>query len=177
MAGVSGGRNIEIKARLRDRRHVEAELERLGARDAGFETQHDLFYRCDRGRLKLRQSSRDGATLIAYAREDTTEVRPSTYVLAPVGDGAALQGALDAALGRLGEVTKNRHLYWIDNVRVHLDRVQDLGEFLELEAVVDATHSESECRRAAGELLRRFGIQDADRLSNAYVDLLASDPR
>jgi predicted adenylyl cyclase CyaB len=175
---MTPGRNLEIKARCRDRARLQAELARLGARDEGVETQHDIYYSSRRGRLKLRLSSRDGATLIAYARSDSETVRPSSYVLAPVQDAAALRAALDAALGRAGEVCKQRHLFLIDNVRIHLDEVAELGTFLELEAVVDATHDEGRCHRACEDLLARFGVQPSDRLAGAYVDLLGkSDPR
>jgi hypothetical protein len=97
-------RNIEIKARLRDRQRVEAELARLGARDAGNESQHDVFYRAARGRLKLRQSSRDGTALIAYVRGDAPALRASDYDLVRLEDGTALRRVLDAALERCGEV-------------------------------------------------------------------------
>lgn len=165
-------RNVEIKVRLHDRARVEAELARLAARDAGTESQHDVFYSCLRGRLKLRESSRDGAALILYERSDTAALRASDYDLVHVGDAAALRRVLDAALGRTGELCKRRHLYWIDNVRVHLDEVEGLGSFLELEAVVDPSHPEPECRARATALLQRFGIRPEDHLAVAYVDLL-----
>ncbi len=168
-------RNIEIKVKPRDWDRVRRELARLGARDAGVETQHDVFYRCGSGRLKLRSSSRDGDMLIAYARPDAAGLRPSDYEIAPVADAAAMARVLDTALGRQGEVRKRRHLFWIDNIRVHRDEVEGLGEFLELEALVDAAHPEGDCQRAATELLERFGIATEDRLGSAYVDLEAQD--
>jgi predicted adenylyl cyclase CyaB len=165
-------RNIEIKARARDWTRIEAELARLEARDAGIETQHDIFYACERGRLKLRVSSRDGAALIHYERSDAASVRPSDYSLLPVADAEALRRLLDDALGRRGEVRKRRHLYLVDNVRVHLDEVDGLGRFLELEAVVGPEHPEAQCRERAAELLERFVIAPEDQLSVAYLDLL-----
>jgi predicted adenylyl cyclase CyaB len=168
-------RNIEIKVRLRDRPRVEAALVALGARDAGIETQHDIFYRVTAGRLKLRQSSRDGATLIQYDRADTAAVRDSNYRLVTITNPEALCAALDSSLGRCGEVRKNRPLWWIDNVRVHLDDVERLGSFLEVEAIVDAAHPEAACRAHVEALLDRFGIAARDRAAVAYVDLLAGD--
>jgi predicted adenylyl cyclase CyaB len=165
-------RNIEIKARLRDRARVEAELARIGAENAGVETQHDTFYGCPSGRLKLRDSSRDGAMLIHYVRSDDAAPRRSEYRLAPVADPESLRQVLDLALGGAGEVRKERHLYWVDNVRVHLDRVENLGEFLELEAIVDGDHPEDACARGCEELLVAFGIEPMDRIAVAYVDLL-----
>jgi predicted adenylyl cyclase CyaB len=169
-------RNVEIKVRLRERARVETQLTRLGARDLGVETQFDVFYASRRGRLKLRESSRDGAALIFYERSDAPALRHSDYDLVRVPDAAALRRLLDASLGRTGELRKQRHLYLLDNVRVHLDEVTHLGSFLELEAVVDATHSEAECAARAAELLGSFGIAPEDRLAVAYVDLLPPTP-
>ncbi len=166
------GHNIEIKARLDDRQHVETELRRLGARDAGVETQHDRFWGVPRGRLKLRVSSRDGATLIAYARPDSAALRGSTYELVRIADPDALCRGLDSVLETAGEVRKTRHLYFVDNVRVHLDDVEDLGSFLELEAVVDAAHDAGQCARAAQRLLECCGVTPDAHLAVAYVDLL-----
>lgn len=166
-------RNLEIKTRVPDWERIRTELGRLGARDDGPETQHDLFYAAPHGRLKLRLSSRDGAALIHYRREDAPRVRASDYTRVPVADGEALARLLDAALGRTGEVRKHRHLFWVDNVRVHLDEVEGLGRFLELEAVVDADHPDDVCRRRAEALLQAFGIAPEQRQATAYVDLLA----
>jgi adenylate cyclase class 2 len=103
-------------------------------------------------------------------------VRASDYDLVPIANGDGLRRVLDAALGRSGEVRKTRHLYWVDNVRVHLDEVEGLGRFLELEAVVDAAHSEDRCRERAGQLLDSFGIRPADHLAVAYLDLAPETP-
>jgi len=164
--------NVEIKAYLRDRARVEAELRALGARDLGEESQVDVFWDAPRARLKLRISSRDGAVLIAYSRPDDAALRTSRYDLVPVSHPDELRRALDHALVPAGEVRKRRHLYWVDNVRVHLDAVDGLGAFLELEAVVDGTHPEPVCARSAAELLARFAIPARDHLAVAYVDLL-----
>ena len=165
-------RNIEVKTRVPDWERLGRELARAGARDDGVETQQDIFYACRSGRLKLRLSSRSGAMLIHYVRADAARVRASDYDLAPVVDGDALRRVLDAGLERLGVVRKTRHLYWIDNVRVHLDEVEGLGRFLELEAIVDQAHPEASCRRHTEELLQAFGIRPADHLRHAYGDLL-----
>jgi predicted adenylyl cyclase CyaB len=167
-------RNVEIKVRLRARARVERALARLPARDAGRESQFDVFYKCPHGRLKLRESSREGAVLIHYERADAPTLRTSDYALVRVADAEALRRLLDVALGRCGEVRKERHLYLVDNVRVHLDEVEGLGSFLELEAVVDAAHPEPDCRARAAALLDSLGVAPGDELAVAYVDLLAA---
>jgi adenylate cyclase, class 2 len=169
---LRGGRNVEIKARLGDRARVRAALVALGGRDDGVETQHDRFFAAATGRLKLRVSSRDGAALLAYRRADAAELRASEYDRVPVADPEALARVLSAALAPAGEVRKRRHLWFVDNVRVHLDEVEGLGTFLELEAVVDASHSEAQCDARARELLQLFGVRVEDVVAVAYVDLL-----
>lgn len=169
---MTPGRNVEIKARLGDRAAVTAALAALGARDAGAETQHDRFFATAAGRLKLRVSSRDGAALLAYRRADAAELRASDYDRVPVADAEALARVLAVALEAAGEVRKRRHVWFVDNVRVHLDDVEHLGEFIELEAMVDASHSEAQCLERARELLRLFGVRAEDVVAVAYVDKL-----
>jgi predicted adenylyl cyclase CyaB len=100
--------------------------------------------------------------------------RASDYTLVPVADPEELRAVLDRAIGREGQVRKERHLYRIDNVRIHLDRVEGLGDFLELEAIVDAGHREPDCHRSCELLLDRFGIPPEARLAVAYFDLLTA---
>jgi predicted adenylyl cyclase CyaB len=164
-------RNIEIKARLRDRGAVLAALAALAARDDGIETQHDRFWSAPHARLKLRTSSRDGASLLAYRRADASGLRSSDYERVAVAAPEALARLLDAALVPAGVVRKRRHLFHVDNIRVHLDEVESLGQFIELEAVVDAAHPEPLCRERAAALLERFGIVPPDIVAVAYVDL------
>jgi predicted adenylyl cyclase CyaB len=164
-------RNIEIKVRLHDRAAVEARLHGTDARFVAILRQRDVFFCVPHGRLKLRFA--DGAAeLIQYERADHAALRASDHHRLEVADGDALLSVLQRALGTAGEVRKMRQLYRLDNVRIHLDAVEDLGDFLELEAIVDATHDEATCRRAAEHLLRRLEIAPAAFESRAYIDLL-----
>jgi predicted adenylyl cyclase CyaB len=164
-------RNLEIKTRPRDWTRVEVGLATLGAEPQGELVQHDLFYRVDDGRLKLRLTPDGCGELIHYHRTDTARIRRSEYTLVPVQEGVKLAALLDAALERCGEVHKTRILYRVDNVRVHLDTVRGLGRFLEVEAVVDARHSERACRAAAARVLAGCGITPREHLAAAYVDM------
>jgi predicted adenylyl cyclase CyaB len=164
-------RNYEIKTRPRDWDRVEEGLATLGARRAGILVQHDVFYRTHAGRLKLRLTPDGRGELIHYRRRDTARIRRSEYALVQVKDGIAMTALLDSALGRCGEVRKTRRLYRLDNVRIHLDEVEGLGRFLEVEAIVDGKHSERDCRTAATRVLAQCGIAVRDRLAVAYVDM------
>jgi homotetrameric cytidine deaminase len=171
-------RNVELKARDAD---PAATLERalaLGASDEGVLNQRDTYFGRARGRLKLREQDggrEAGARLIAYVRQDDDGARTSAYRLAEVGEPAALRDALDAALGTLVVVDKRRHLLLYENVRIHLDEVQSLGSFVELEGVADA---DSDLTREH-ELVTRLRDELAlgAPVAVSYSDLLLDEPQ
>src|SRR4051794_30182631 len=128
-------RNVELKARDPD---PERSLERcvaLGAEDRGELRQRDTYFAARRGRLKLREQEPGAAELIAYGGADAGEAGESRYRIAPVREPQALREALDAALGTVVVVDKRRRLLLWEGVRIHLDRVEGLGAFVELEVV------------------------------------------
>lgn len=165
-------RNIEIKARIGS---VEALLPRARA-VAGGEPQRieqdDTFFPVPLGRLKLRQFEDGSAELIHYHRADSAEAKASDYVRVPVPDPAALREALARALGLLGRVRKQRLLLLAGATRIHLDRVEGLGDFMELEVVLAPGLSDAEGRRIADALMAELGLADAERVAGAYMDLL-----
>ena len=171
-------RNIEIKARIES---VEAVLPR--ARDvAGSEPeiieQDDTFFSAPHGRLKLRQFADGSAELIHYQRPDTGEAKASDYVRVPVPEPAALREALTRGCGLLGRVRKRRWLLLARSgeftTRIHLDRVEGLGDFMELEVVLRSEQSDAEGAVVAEDLMRELGLSNAPRLAGAYLDLLAA---
>ena len=164
--------NVEIKAVLKDR---AAALAAVASRSDGPpETivQHDFFFRRSEGRLKLRIFESGKGELIQYEREDAADARSSHYRIARTSDPEVLLDSLTQALGCVGEVKKTRILYLIGQTRVHIDEVQGLGDFLELEVVLRPDQSEDEGKRIANELLRDFGIAKSQFIAEAYVDLL-----
>jgi len=165
--------NIEIKAVLTNRAATEAAAFRLS--DTGPETIHqaDFFFHSDQSRLKLRVFASDRGELIRYERTDVPDVRGSHYLIARTSDPQILLEILQAALGSTGVVKKTRTLYLIGQTRVHIDEVNGLGEFLELEVVLREGQSEAEGKKVANALLAEFGIGKEQLLAEAYVDLLA----
>ncbi|MFP5259482.1 MAG: class IV adenylate cyclase, partial [Acidobacteriota bacterium] len=129
-------RNIEIKARIPSVDAIEAAVAALA--DAGPMpiAQDDTFFPCPNGRLKLRELAATEGQLIFYQRPDAAGPKASHYDIAPTEAPAALRQVLAKALGVCGRVRKNRTLYHCGRTRVHLDRVEGLGEFLELEVVL-----------------------------------------
>lgn len=167
-------RNIEIKARIDD-------LPSLALRAAAIATagpveifQDDTFFACSTGRLKLRAFSATSGELIFYRRADLPGPKESFYVRSPTSDPQSLREALGLAHGVIGRVVKERTLYMVGRTRVHLDRVHDLGEFLELEVVLRDDEPVEAGVQEAHELMARLGVDRSQLVEGAYVDLLAS---
>jgi homotetrameric cytidine deaminase len=130
-------RNVELKATDPDPVRSLEVVRGLGAEDRGVRHQRDTYFRVPRGRLKLREEHPGGASLVQYDRADAAEARESRYRLVPVSDPLQTRAALEAALGTLAVVEKDRHLLMWQGVRIHLDDVVGLGSFVELEGVAD----------------------------------------
>jgi predicted adenylyl cyclase CyaB len=167
-------RNIEIKARVASIDAVMPRARALAQRDAERIEQDDTFFRVPHGRLKLRQFADGSAELIQYDRADTVEAKLSDYRRVAVADAAALREALERALGLLGRVRKQRWLLLAGQTRIHLDRVDGLGDFVELEVVLREDQGESDGVRVADQLMHELGLHNAERIAGAYLDLLAS---
>lgn len=167
-------RNVEIKARI-DR--VEALLLRaraLADGDAERIDQDDTFFACARGRLKLRDFGNGNGELIHYERADDSGPKLSDYVRAPTSDAAALREALSRAHAVIGRVRKTRWLLLAGQTRIHLDRVEGLGDFLELEVVLRDGQTLEQGVVIADALLAQLGVAPHQRLAGAYLDLLLS---
>lgn len=165
--------NIEIKLRVDDLDAVERQAASLA--DSGPETliQEDVFFDVPHGRLKLRKFASGSAELIAYHRSDSDQVRESKWLASPIEDSSSLQEALAMTLGQRVIVRKHRTLYLIGNTRIHLDRVDELGEFVELEVVLESGEDHDTGRAIADDLIRQMGLENAQRISVAYADLIS----
>ena len=170
-------RNIEIKARVRDKSHVRDYMRAKGG--AQHETQHqrDVFFHASHGRLKLRCFPDGTAVLVAYNRPDTAGPKLSDYLLAPVADAAACEAALTRALGVRGIVEKKREISIVGQTRIHLDEVRDLGFFLELEVVLRPDQDSQTGESIANELMRDLKVEPDDLLQHAYIDMLETQRR
>jgi adenylate cyclase class 2 len=166
-------RNIELKARCADLPATARRAIAVGAVDRGVLLQHDTFYAVTRGRLKLRRIAGAPAELILYHRPDTVEAKASEYHIAGVPDPEALHRMLAVALGVTADVRKRRRLLLWKYVRIHLDEVENLGTFIELESVVGPDADEAEASRRLDELRAALAIDESDLVGVAYAQLLA----
>lgn len=165
--------NVEIKARIAS---VEAllPLARALSDDEHPQRIHqdDTFFSVPQGRLKLRVFGDGSGELIQYQRSDDNGPKRSDYVLVPVVDPDGLREALARACGLLGRVRKQRILVLARPTRIHLDRVEGLGDFLELEVMLADGQSEAEGTAIAHALMARLGVRDDQLVAGAYLDLL-----
>jgi homotetrameric cytidine deaminase len=165
-------RNVELKATDPDPDRSLAVCLDLGAEDHGVIVQRDTYFRVPGGRLKLREETPGGAALIQYRRADAAQARESRYRIAPVEDAASLREALDAALGTLVVVDKERRLLLWEGVRIHLDTVAGLGSFLELEGVAPAESDLGPERERVAGLSEALGLDGSRILADSYSDRL-----
>ncbi len=167
-------RNVEIKARIDSIDALAALVAPWAEEGPTPITQDDTFFRCDNGRLKLRSFSATEGELIFYRRADAAGPKESFYVIARTHEPEALREALMLAYGQAGRVRKHRTLFLVGRTRVHLDRVDGLGEFLELEVVLRDGEAMSAGLDEAQALMVRLGVADSQLIAGAYVDLLGA---
>lgn len=172
---MSAQRNVELKARDPDPSATLAAALAHGAVEAGVLQQRDTYFRAGAGRLKLRQQRGDHGTqaeLIAYERADAASARTSTYRVVPVAEPEALRDALAAALGVVVVVAKRRRLLRWRDVRIHLDEVEGLGSWVELEAVAPAASDLVAEHAKVAELRAVLGMADERVVAEGYAALL-----
>jgi predicted adenylyl cyclase CyaB len=163
-------RNLEFKTRLADAKAALARARALGAELWGDLRQTDTYFDVPSGRLKLRETAGLQAELIAYARDEAAAGRLSDYEIARTPDPAALRAVLARSLGVLAVVKKRRTLVTLDTTRIHLDNVEQLGSFLEIE--VPAGEDEASARQRFDSLLAGLGYSAADGIRASYLDLM-----
>jgi adenylate cyclase class IV len=167
-------RNVEIKARAADLARLERCARALSDRGPVDLVQDDTFFVCSHGRLKLRELAPDQGELIFYSRADVPGPKLSQYTIASTRTPQRMRDALAAGLGVVGRVRKRRRVYLVGQTRLHLDRVEGLGTFLELEVVLAEGQPASEGQAIAEQLLAQLGIGEADLLSGAYIDYMST---
>ncbi len=166
-------RNVELKATDPDPERTLAACRELGASDEGELWQRDTYFAVAQGGLKLREQEPGVPHLVQFARADRPQQRESRYRLAAVADGAATRAALEAALGVTCVVEKRRRLLLWNDVRIHLDRVEGLGAFVELEAVAPPQSDLSTEHERVAFLREALSIGDDRLVPLGYAALLA----
>ncbi len=162
--------NFEFKARLKDERHIRATLKRLRARFLGTDRQTDTYFRVPQGRLKVREGRLENA-LIFYQRANESRARRATIDMMLLPRRNSVRAILKSALSVLAVVDKRREIYFVGNVKIHLDRVRGLGRFVEVEAIT--RHGDlKKIRAQARKFQKLFHITAADIVPQSYSDLI-----
>lgn len=169
-------RNVEIKARIASLAALEPLAGALSGAAPVRIAQDDTFFTCANGRLKLRDFGNGTGELIFYRRADATGPKESFYLISPTASPDTLREVLALAHGVIGRVRKQRTLFMAGRTRIHLDRVEGLGEFLELEVVLRDGESVEAGVAEAHELLASLQVAPDQLQSGAYLDLLAQRP-
>ena len=164
--------NVEIKARLSNPDRVRSILQERKADFKGIDHQIDTYFNVPKGRLKLREGNIENA-LIHYQRSNQAGPKKSEVILYKSAPGSSLKSLLEAANGVLAIVNKQRGIYFIDNVKFHIDQVKQLGSFVEIEAIdKDGTKSEQELYEQCKYYIELFEINEEDLIEVSYSDLL-----
>lgn len=167
--------NFEFKARLVNASQVRQTLKRLHARYAGTDHQVDTYFRVPAGRLKVREGRIENA-LIFYRRSDAARARASRIEMMPLPPRNSLRPILASALGVLAVVDKRREIYFVGNVKIHLDEVRGLGKFIEVEAI-SRDGNLKKIRGQAGEFRELLRIRASDIVPVSYSDLVLGKSR
>lgn len=163
---------MEIKARIAGVAALAPLAARLANGGPTVLEQDDTFFACPNGRLKLRDQFEGGAELIFYRRADEMGPKESFYVRVPVPDPDAMRTLLKLAHGQTGRVRKRRVLFLVGRTRIHLDTVEGLGEFLELEVVLQDGESTEAGIAEAQRIMAELGVGAQQLIQGAYVDQL-----
>lgn len=167
--------NVEIKARVHDPHELLRRARAVADRPETIIHQKDTFFRAAVGRLKLRDFGDGTGELIRYSRPDAGGPKVSDYAICRTGAPAELAGVLERSLGVVGVVEKTRTYLPAGRTRIHVDQVQGLGWFMELEVVLSAGEDPAAGEAEARRLMDELGVDEADLVRGAYLDLLLQE--
>jgi adenylate cyclase class 2 len=164
--------NVEIKAICHDPSFVRSYLVHHAAISKGIDQQTDTYFNVNAGRLKLREGTIEN-NLIFYKRANQHGPKSSQFHLVKIEDAKGLKEALERSCGIKMIVRKRREIYYIDNVKFHIDEVPRLGSFIEIEAGnILANKTEAELLDQCNYYLKEFGVKEDDLIAGSYSDML-----
>ncbi len=170
-------KNLEIKAKCNHLDKIREILLKMNADYKGLDHQIDTYFNVKNGRLKLREGSIEN-NLIQYKRPDQSGPKQSDFKLFKTEKGSDLKPMLKMALGIKAVVDKQREIYFIENVKFHLDRVKDLGTFIEIEATdLNNERTSDFLLKQCSHYLEIFGVNTDDLLEKSYSDMILSDKK
>jgi predicted adenylyl cyclase CyaB len=167
--------NVEIKAFCKDPEFIRTYLLSHEAEFKGTDEQTDTYFHVPNGRLKLREGNIEN-NLIFYERTDQAGPKNSHFHLVKVEDARGLKEVLNKSNGVKVVVKKKREIYYIENVKFHIDVVPGLGSFVEIEAGnILADLSQEELKNQCDFYVGEFGIKQDDLIDVSYSDMLLKE--
>jgi len=167
-----GHLNVEIKAKCNNPSFVRNYLLNHNAVFKGLDEQTDTYFNVDNGRLKLREGTIEN-NLIFYNRNNQAGPKSSHFHLVKIDDAKGLKEVLGKSCGVKMIVRKRREIYYIENVKFHIDEVPGFGSFIEIEAGnILADKTEAELSDQCNFYLKEFGTKEEDLIAESYSDLL-----
>jgi predicted adenylyl cyclase CyaB len=164
--------NVEIKAKCDEPSSIRTYLETHKGEFRGTDHQTDTYFHVANGRLKLREGAIEN-NLIYYERKNVAGAKGSNFQLVKIQDTKALKDVLSRSLGIKVIVEKKREIYFIENVKFHIDEVRGLGNFMEIEASnLYAELAREELQRQCEFYLQELHIMNSDLVSVSYSDIL-----
>lgn len=167
-----GHKNIEIKAKSKNTGKIRQILKNKKADFKGIDRQIDTYFKVNSGRLKLREGTIENY-LIYYERENREGPKQSNVTLYKSSSDYSLKDVLTKSLGILVVVDKQREIYFLGNVKFHIDKVKKLGSFIEIEAIdKDGSIGKDKLLQQCKYYMGLFGIKEENLISCSYSDLL-----
>ncbi len=163
--------NIEIKSKCHNLEGIRELLKLNNAHFKGIDYQIDTYFNVNNGRLKLREGNIENS-LIYYDRANKSGPKQSNVTLFRYDKGSTLKDVLVNSLGIFVVVKKQREIYFIDNVKFHIDKVDNLGNFVEIEAIGELNINKKELLRQCDKYLKMFDINKKDLIEESYSDML-----
>jgi adenylate cyclase class 2 len=167
--------NIEIKARCNNSEAIRTYLQSNNADFIGTDVQTDTYFKTNNGRLKLREGNIEN-NLIYYERDNQAGPKSSDFILTKIPDAAHLKESLLKAMGVKVIVKKKREIYYINNVKFHIDEVEGLGSFAEIEAGnIGNDLTKDELLKQCEYYMQQFGIEEKDLIEVSYSDMMLAE--
>lgn len=167
--------NVEIKAKCSNPSFIRNYLLTGKADFTGVDEQTDTYFKVQHGRLKLREGNIENS-LIFYERKNQAGPKNSHFNLVKIEDTKGLKEALEKSIGIKVVVRKRREIYYIANVKFHIDEVPGLGSFVEIEAGnMLANLSQQQLTDQCNFYLEEFGISKEDLIEVSYSDMLLAE--
>jgi len=168
-------KNVELKARIDNVTHIVEIVKQIGATLCWEHSQRDTYFTVPADKLKLRQETGKNfskSELIAYKRAHQSSEKVSHYRIYNPSAPEQLIHTLGHILPIDLVVDKVRTLYMWKNVRIHIDQVDQLGDFIEFEAVVSDECDQAECEKRVQHLADVLKIRDEQLIACGYYDLM-----